>query len=344
MTEIAPGKIVVGDVAEHAAMQAWRTLRPSAASAERIEILKGRKPTARRSAVRLVGVGPGGSAVIAKRYPREKALLERHVYQEILPHAAVSAPQFYGCVEEDGSSCWLFLEDVGAERYCVSDEDHRRLGGRWLGRLHTAGGERASPERLVDLGPASWLEHVRSSQERIRGSLGNAALTGEDREVLVGVLQTLKAVEAQWGWIEQLCAGMPRTLVHGDFVGKNIGVRSQDGGVVLLPFDWGQAGWGPPAVDLAECRPGLGGLGANVDVTAYWEVVRRYWPGVDLAAVQDWARVGTLVRCVMAVWWEAASLASGYVIESVARLGLYRHALDAILDRGSLPEGSEGTA
>jgi aminoglycoside phosphotransferase (APT) family kinase protein len=129
---------------------------------------------------------------------------------------------------------------------------------------------------------------------------------------------------------------MPRTLVHGDFVAKNIGVRPDDGRVVLLPFDWGQAGWGPPAVDLGASPPDLGGLTADVDVTGYWEVVRGHWPGVDRAAVHEWVSVGTLVRCVMAVAWEAASLRTAYVMESVARIGWYGDALGEVLEAGEL--------
>jgi hypothetical protein len=124
--------------------------------------------------------------------------------------------------------------------------------------------------------------------------------------------------------------------VHGDFVAKNIGVRPDDGRVVLLPFDWGQAGWGPPAVDLCASPPDLGGLTADVDVTGYWEVVRGHWPGVDRSAVHEWVSVGTLVRCVMAVEWEAASLASTYVTECVPRMGWYRDALGEVLEGGEL--------
>lgn len=346
MPDTAVKKMVVEGVAEHPAMRAWCTLYPERASGAGIEILKGRKATARRSAYRLVGVGPGGSSVIAKRYPRAKAVVERWVYEEVLPRVRVSAPRFHGCVDAGGSSCWLFLEDAGERRYCTADEEHRRLAGQWLGRLHTvvlpvdesrraSSPAKGSGEGVPgDLGPACWLEHVRSGLRRIEASLGNAALSGKNRGVLGEVLRLLARIEQGWDRVEARCRAMPRTLVHGDFVAKNIGVRAEDGRVELLPFDWGQAGWGPPAVDLGACPPALGGLTANVDVTAYWDAVRGHWPGVDLGAVQDWVAVGTLARCVMAVDWEAASLGSAYVTESVARMGLYRDALGEILEAG----------
>jgi aminoglycoside phosphotransferase (APT) family kinase protein len=275
--------------------------------------------------------------VIAKRYPRAKARVEQLVYVDVLPHVTgASAPRFYGCVDggdgADGSSSWLFLEDVGPRRYCASDDEHRRLAGRWLGELHAVGGKFVPAARLPDLGPARWLAHARSARHRIGGSLGSAFLTRDDRAVLGGVLGLLEKLETRWSAVEAICRGMPRTLVHGDFVGKNIGVRQDDrGGTVLLPFDWGQAGWGPPALDLAECPPGLGGLAANVDLAAYREVVRAYWPGVDAAALRRWARLGTVARAMMALEWEAASLASAYVTESVGRIRLFGDALGEVL-------------
>jgi aminoglycoside phosphotransferase (APT) family kinase protein len=341
MPDTLSSKVVTEGAADHPAMRAWRALRPGGVDADRIELLKGRKSTARRSAYRLVGVGPGGVPVIAKRYPRAKALVERLVYEDILPHVtAVSAPRFYGCVDDaDGaneSSCWLFLEDVGGQRYCASNGDHRRMASRWLGQLHAVATELAPSSRLPELGPTRWLKHVRSARRRIEGNLGNAALTVGGRAVLGDVLGSLDRLEARWDGVEATCRAMPRTLVHGDFVAKNIAVRPERGGDVLLPFDWGQAGWGPPALDLAQSPPGLEGLAANADLSAYSEVVRGYWPGVDLAALREWARLGTVIRAVMAVDWEAVSLASDYVIESVERMRLYRDALGTALETGEL--------
>ena len=37
---------------------------------------------------------------------------------------------------------------------------------------------------------------------------------------------------------------MPFTVVHGDFTEKNIRVRTTGTGIAILPFDWGNAGWG----------------------------------------------------------------------------------------------------
>jgi hypothetical protein len=59
-------------------------------------------------------VGPAGAAIIAKRSRQGPALVERTVYQEILPHLPVSGLRYYGCVEEPGGLfAWLLLEDAG---------------------------------------------------------------------------------------------------------------------------------------------------------------------------------------------------------------------------------------
>jgi aminoglycoside phosphotransferase (APT) family kinase protein len=115
---------------------------------------------------------------------------------------------------------------------------------------------------------------------------------------------------------------MPRTLVHGDFIKRNLRVRPVETGPDLLPFDWEDSGWGVPAVDLAW-RP----LGASADLIAYWEVVRHHWPGVDLPTVRRWAALGTLFRSLAGADWDAPKLATPWVQKGVMRLTIYQDAL-----------------
>jgi hypothetical protein len=317
-------------VTEHPAMSAWWKLRPGSAPATRVDLLKGRARSAGRSAYRLVGVGPNGSPVVAKRCRRPKALVERVVYTEFLPDVPLPALRYFGCVEEPhGSFCWLFLEDVGGQRYPPLRDELRRSAGQWLGRLHAGAVRVTASSRLPDLGPVRWLEQLRSAGERILAGYDNPALTDGDREVLGGTLRLLQALESRWSRVERFCQPMPRTLVHGDFVPKNIAVRPDRSGLVLLPFDWGQAGWGPPALDLAQAPPGFLRFAANADLEAYCEVVQGHWPGADVATVREWARLGTLVRSVMAMNWEARSLGFEWVADLIARMQFYGDVLRA---------------
>ena len=156
---------------EFPVIKAWRELRPELVQPEKIEILTGRKETARRRACRLAGVGPEGSAVIAKRLRRAKALIEHTVYEEVLQYLPIPTLRCYGLVEEkDGEFCWLFLEDAGEERYSAFTEEHRRLAARWLGLLHTSAARVALGARLPDRGQGHYLWRLLSGQRQARSS------------------------------------------------------------------------------------------------------------------------------------------------------------------------------
>src|SRR5438094_1019393 len=143
---------------EHPAVQAWRELQPRRVEPESIETLQHRNKSA---IYRLEGVGPGGSAVIAKRCRQVTALVERAIYEDILPHLPIPSLHYYGFVEEEGPFCWLFLEDAGGEKYSPSIREHCVLAGRWLGRMHTSAARIAAAARLPDRGPSHYLEPLR---------------------------------------------------------------------------------------------------------------------------------------------------------------------------------------
>ena len=153
---------------EHPAVEAWRKLQPASAGPESIQVLRERMSSA---TYRLIGVVPGGATLIAKRCRAAWASVERRVYAEVLPHLPVTSPRYYGSVEGADGRCWLFLEDVGDERYVTSDEEQCALAGRWLGRMHTSTTMRAdaaaAAARLPDGGPDRYLQHLRSAREQI---------------------------------------------------------------------------------------------------------------------------------------------------------------------------------
>jgi hypothetical protein len=84
-----PKVVIPANLLEFPAIKAWRELRPEPVQPEKIEILSGRKETARKRAYRLAGVGPEGSAVIAKWRRRAKALIEHAVYEEVLRYLPI---------------------------------------------------------------------------------------------------------------------------------------------------------------------------------------------------------------------------------------------------------------
>src|SRR3989442_4762412 len=234
----------------HRAVQAWRQLYPHS-QPERIAPLR---VSARKATVyRLEGAGPAGVPVIAKRSRAADARIERTVYEEILPSLQVPSLRYYGFLEgPDGTFCWSFLEEARGARYSTLLGANREHAARWLRELRTTAAEAAAAARLPDAGPNRYREFLRAACEAIPRQFGNPVLTADDVEFLENVLMGVAELEARWRDIEELCAGAPATLVHGDFNGKNIRLGSAGGGTTCLVFDWEDAGWGVPAVDLAQ--------------------------------------------------------------------------------------------
>ncbi len=308
MSKHATIEILRTDLLEHPAVKAWSELQPRRVEPESIAILCEMKKSA---TYRLEGVGLADSAVIAKRCRQADAVIEQTIYEEVLPHLPITAIHYYGIVEEPNSEfCWLFLEDAGREEYSPYIEEHRVLAAQWLGFMHTSAARVAPADLLPDRGPGHYLEHLQSGRDKILRNLANPALKADDLVVLKSIVSQYEVLESRWCQVKEFCEGLPWTLVHGDFTGKNLRVRVGPAGIALLPFDWEDAGWGVPAPDLAQSAlRGSGGFSANPDVATYWSVVRDHWPSLDLQTMQRLANCGKTFRCLAAINWNAQSLA-----------------------------------
>src|SRR5438445_7200 len=94
----------------HPAVQAWCLLHPESQPL-RITPLKIRRK--KNKVYRLEGAGRAGGAVVAKRCGKETGLVERTVYEEILPRLTVPSLRHYASLDEpDGEHCWLFMGDT----------------------------------------------------------------------------------------------------------------------------------------------------------------------------------------------------------------------------------------
>src|SRR5437764_9300964 len=94
------------------AVQAWRRLGPDRPAPDRVAAA-----TRRGGRFRLEGVGAEGSTVIAKRCMRRDSLVERTVYERILPFVPLSGPRYYGVVADPNEDpekevCWLFIGEI----------------------------------------------------------------------------------------------------------------------------------------------------------------------------------------------------------------------------------------
>jgi phosphotransferase family enzyme len=261
----------------------------------------------RKSATyRLVGAGPGGESIIAQRSNMAKALIERTVYEQVLPYLPVTSPRYYGCREAGPRYAWLFLEDVGDMHYCHTNAEHLAIAGRWVGGMHVAATRVAATRVATARGlPTSglprYLEHLHAARRTIREHLSKPWFTAGDVALLESMVLALDDVERHWPCVEQACSGAPLTLVHGDFRPRNANVKNDGVRTELYPFDWELAGWGLPAADLTQ-----------IDLAAYWSVVRDSWPDVQFDDVRRWAEVGSVFQLLAACDWESMRLAYEY--------------------------------
>jgi len=316
----------------HPAVVAWRRLWPELVPVS-VEELRERPSSAIYA---LAGLGPRGSAVIAKRSRAARAMVERTIYEEVLPDLPVSVPRFYGMTESADGFCWLFTEDVGEEPFSPASPTQRTLAAQWLGRLHSAAARLDAAARLPDRGPAHYLDHLRHGRDTICRSLDNPAISAEDRQLLKTVSAQCDALERAWGGIERFCADVPRTLVHGDFRPKNVRLHVIGTSTTLFAFDWEMAGWGVPAPDLAV-SPGFAkrrlavspgeAVAEQVDLATYASIAHDYWPGVDAAALEELVVVGAVFRRLVAIGWESPSLSYESPQKAVASMRVYRDEL-----------------
>jgi thiamine kinase-like enzyme len=310
MSKEANNEIIRSNLRGHPAVSAWSNLLPRRVDPAWIEVLHEGKSLV----YRLEGVGTRGASVIAKRC--RVTTVERKIYEEVLPQLPLTALHYYGFTAEDDKFGWLFLEDAGSAEYSASIEAHRALAAQWLGRMHTSAAHVVTGDRLPDRGPGHYLKRLQSGAKTLRNA-SNPELKADDLAVLESIVSKCEFLESRWHQVEELCAGFPQTLVHGDFTAKNLRVQPGRAGIALLPFDWELASWGVPAADLAQsARLGKGvhptrkgAFSAHPDLVSYWVVVRDHWPSVDLQTIQRVANCGSLFRCLAAINWAAPLLA-----------------------------------
>ena len=135
MPKLSTSEIIrTGKLEEHPAIKSWRVLQPRQIELQGIEILQEKKKS---GVYRIAGVGIEGAAVIAKQCWYQTALIERTMYEAVLPHLPLPRLHYYGSVQSDAEWGWLFVEDAGREEYSPQIEEHRLLAARWLGIMHT---------------------------------------------------------------------------------------------------------------------------------------------------------------------------------------------------------------
>ena len=239
------------DAQDHPRSSAWQSL--GGAQPRRVEVLKESKRSRKPGVYRLEGAGPGGSPVIAKICKRKTAEIESAVYEELLPNLPMPSLRYYGKVRDgDRQHCWLFMDDAGDERHWPLEPEHRRLAARWLATIQLHAGEFVQTSALPDRGPRHYLVHLLNAREEIERHLRRPSAAADGPLVLGDLLAMLDLLESRWPEVAAFCDTLPRTLVHGDLVPKNMRILRDGRNIGLAVFDWETAGLGVQAPDLAQ--------------------------------------------------------------------------------------------
>ena len=294
------------------AAQAWRQVCSRWVEPNIVEVLQ--EQDGRNCVYRLDGVGPGGTAVIAKRCMARCAHVEQAVYQGILPHLPIFRLAFYGCVDESQTEySWLFLEDAGGEEFAHSIEKHRALAGRWLGKMHVAAALVPAISQFPDRGPQYYRHDLLSARVSIQEKLDDPAMNSRNLRILEAILAEVNLLVYRWNRVEELCNRFPRTLVHGDLTKDHVRVRSSAWGSNFVVFDWGKAGYGIPGIDIAATSGGsITRDRVETDLADYWSVVRKSWSDLDLTAIKQLADLGALLRLVAGLGWDSRNIGHGW--------------------------------
>ncbi len=318
--------VLVDDLDRHPAVAAWRAIDRGNRLPQAVQVLQQHKKS---DVFCLQQALPSGAGVIAKRGTRDTARLERTMYEEVLPTLPISALRYYGYLEAGDGAVWIFIEDAGGLKFSAAEEAHRILAAHWLGALHSSAGRTSALEILPRRDPSSCLEMLRAGRANIRKSFINPAMSTTYVDELEEVVALLDRLEAHWPVLEASCRTFPSTLVHGDWRPKNVRVRQTEQGTRLYVMDWETAGWGVPAVDLANSHgPSDAPL---LDLSVYHAIVGKVWPDLDLRTLHYMTHIGRILRRVVAIYWASLGLDFAWIEKNMLRMRIYREELDQAL-------------
>ncbi|HEX7059677.1 MAG TPA: aminoglycoside phosphotransferase family protein [Solirubrobacterales bacterium] len=259
----------------------------------------------------LAGAAPDGGAVIAKLNRRSSAEVEHTVYHEVLPRLPVPSLRCLGRVDEDAELSWLFLECAEGERYSPALAPHRETAGRWLGALHAGASSLSDAPALPERGLVRFLDRARSAKALFSARAEDPRTGAGAREVLEAAISELSKLEERWDEVTGACPEQPRTLVHGDFGPPNLRLDPDSGAPGLLVFDWEEAGWGSPAVDLAQVMDSRLRFAANPCLASYRQAAAEHGVALEPDTLRSLAEVGRVLRCLSAIHWLGMELGNG---------------------------------
>jgi aminoglycoside/choline kinase family phosphotransferase len=228
---------------------------------------------------------------------------ELRVYQSILAGLGLGTPQLYAARwEPERGIYWLFLEDTGNSRLReCRNFAHWLSAAQWAARFHASA--RRLPDSQTNFLPQYDRSHYEASAERIEKLL--PSLEARDRPAVE------RALDLYLERIDWFCL-LRRTVVHGQFFGRNVMLRKRNSEQKIAVIDWETAARGPGAFDLASLSAGHWSASQKQSLwRAYFDRYRADMPR-PLAWEPFCREVGAvaLYQCLEWLgWWRSRSFA-----------------------------------
>ncbi len=179
-------------------------------------------------------------------------------HREVLMYQGILSPERFGTLHlyafrwqpQDGLF-WVFLEDGGRTvLHNYLDLPFWTAAARWAAGFHAA--TRDLPPAQTRFLPKYDEAHYRRCAERVQGIVANLE-PGEQELVTRG----LACFRARIAWL----AALPRSVIHGQYFGKNIMLRRARGGgrgnvPKIVVIDWETAALAPGVFDLVSLTAG----------------------------------------------------------------------------------------
>jgi hypothetical protein len=189
-------------------------------------------------------------------------LREIRVYEHVLSAADIGTAACYGThCDADADYFLLFLERVRSAKLChVGDFAVWTRVARWLGAWHATVVPRATRDRVPLLRYDEayyhrWLNRAATNVGKSADHGGGVTAAAARRD--------LAWLAGRYGELARALAGLPRTLIHGEFYPSNVLIaqtQQADGDPAararVCPVDWEMAALAPGAVDLAALVSG----------------------------------------------------------------------------------------
>lgn len=307
----------------HPAVRAWLQLDGNRSLPGAIQRIRGMD--AHTAVFRLVGIGSNNRAVIAKKAELSKCITECYIYENALAYLSGKNLRCYGYVETADRDCWMFMEDVGGSRFSFRNDRHASLATNWLAELHTVV---PKLEGLADRGLEYYRSRLIHARRMIVSNWHNPALRDPDRVLLKSILANFEYILRRWESIAAVYDRMPKGLIHADFKAPNLRIGNDPAGDRLLVFDWEDAGWGLPGIDMWRLNP-----------ADYWIQVRKQWTGISFETITQLSKLGKLLWCFNAIAWQAESLRHQWLERAMIFMKAYDERLSGAIQE-ALPVGT----